>query len=109
MRPLVPYMQCTCNAFMHSLCKATIRERQALFLMESTKMSTTKPRRQSAQCLTVSIAEAGERLGYSRNTAYEAVKRGELPVIRLGAKMRVPLSAIDRLLAAAGAALCRRA
>ena len=63
---------------MHSLCKATIRERQALFFMERTKMSTTKPSRQSAECLTISTAEAGERLGYSRNAAYEAVKRGEL-------------------------------
>jgi excisionase family DNA binding protein len=50
------------------------------------------------ECLTVSVPEAGRLLGYSRNTTYEAIQRGELPVIRLGRKIRVPLAAIDRML-----------
>jgi excisionase family DNA binding protein len=51
------------------------------------------------ECLTVSVEEAGRILGYSRNTAYEAVKRGELPVIRLGGrKIRVPRAALLRML-----------
>jgi excisionase family DNA binding protein len=53
------------------------------------------------ECLTVSVPEAGRLLGYSRNTAYEAVERGELPVIKLGRKMRVPRAAIERLLSGA--------
>lgn len=50
------------------------------------------------ECLTVSIEQAGRLLGYSRNSAYEAAKRGELPTIKLGRKMRVPRIAIDHLL-----------
>ena len=50
------------------------------------------------RCLTVSVEEAGEILGCSRNTAYEAVRRGEIPVIRIGKKIRVPKAALERLL-----------
>ena len=53
------------------------------------------------ECLTVSVPEAGRLLGYSRNTAYEAIQRGELPVIRFGRKMRVPKAALERLLSGA--------
>ena len=41
---------------------------------------------------------AGKILGYSRNTTYEAVKNGQLPVIRLGRKIRVPKVALKRML-----------
>ncbi len=54
-------------------------------------------------CLTYSIPQAGRLLGYSRNTAYEAAKRGELPTIRLGRKIRVPKVALHRLLDSADA------
>jgi excisionase family DNA binding protein len=50
------------------------------------------------ECLTYSVPHAGKLLGYSRNTAYEAAKRGELPTIRLGRKIRVPKTALHRLL-----------
>jgi excisionase family DNA binding protein len=56
----------------------------------------------NTECKTVSIEEAGRLLGYSRNTAYDAVKSGELPVIRLGRKMRVPRIVIDRMLDGVG-------
>jgi excisionase family DNA binding protein len=50
------------------------------------------------ECQTVSVEEAGKILGYSRNTTYEAIQRGEVPVIRLGRKIRVPKAALQRLL-----------
>jgi excisionase family DNA binding protein len=50
------------------------------------------------ECLTVGIEEAARILGYSRNTAYAAAKRGELPTIRLGRKLRVPRAALIRML-----------
>ena len=50
-------------------------------------------------CQTVSVEIAGKILGYSRNTTYEAVKNGQLPVIRLGRKIRVPKVALKRMLA----------
>ena len=50
------------------------------------------------ECLTLSVEDAARILGYSRNTAYEAEKTGQLPVIRLGRKIRVPKVALQRLL-----------
>ena len=64
---------------------------------ESTTWRTGTIRRND-DCLTVSIPEAGKLLGYSRNTAYDAARRGELPTIRLGRKIRVPKAALQRLL-----------
>jgi excisionase family DNA binding protein len=54
------------------------------------------------ECMTVSVEEAGKTLGCSRNTAYEAVRRGEIPVIRIGKLLRVPKAALERLLSGAG-------
>lgn len=38
--------------------------------------------------------EAGDMLGVSRSKAYELIARGELPVVRVGKSVRVP---VDRL------------
>ncbi len=48
--------------------------------------------------LTYTLTEAAERLGISRALAYEAARRGELPVCRIGRRMLVPRAALDRLL-----------
>lgn len=37
----------------------------------------------------MSVDEAAEILGVSRNTAYDAVKRGEIPSIRIGRCIKV--------------------
>ena len=47
---------------------------------------------------TITIPEAAERLGIGRNQGYEAARRGEIPVIRLGKRMVVPLLAFERML-----------
>ena len=52
----------------------------------------------AVQCRTISVEEAGEILGLSRNSAYAAAKNGELSVIRLGRKLRVPRAAIEKML-----------
>ena len=48
--------------------------------------------------LTTTIPEAAELLGIGRNTAYEAVRRGEIPTIRIGKRILVPVIALERLL-----------
>jgi excisionase family DNA binding protein len=48
--------------------------------------------------LTISVPEAGRRLGLGRNAAYEAAKRGELPVLKFGKRLVVPIAALERLL-----------
>lgn len=47
---------------------------------------------------TITISEAAKRLGIGRNTAYEAVKTGEIPVIKLGKRKVVPLKAFEKML-----------
>jgi excisionase family DNA binding protein len=55
-------------------------------------MQTTKPKR------TASVPEAGEALGVSRKAAYEAAKRGEIPTIKIGKRLLVPVAALERML-----------
>ena len=48
--------------------------------------------------LCISVPEAAELLGISRNNAYELVKRGELPSIKLGKRKLIPKVALERKL-----------
>jgi excisionase family DNA binding protein len=51
------------------------------------------------QALTISVPEAGKKyLNLGRNGAYAAAARGELPVIRVGRLLRVPVKAMETLL-----------
>ena len=50
--------------------------------------------------LTLSVEEAAATLGISRAFAYEAVRRGEIPSIRIGRRVLVPHAALNRLLLA---------
>jgi excisionase family DNA binding protein len=47
---------------------------------------------------TLTIEEAAELLGIGRNTTYEAARKGEIPVIRIGRRLLVPKAALDRML-----------
>lgn len=47
---------------------------------------------------TLTVEQAGQRLGISRHSAYEAVKRGDIPTIRIGRRILVPRLALDRML-----------
>jgi len=52
---------------------------------------------------TVSVPEAGRRwLGIGRNAAYEAARRGDIPTIRIGRLLRVPIVALERKLEETG-------
>ena len=51
--------------------------------------------------LAISVVEAGKRLGIGRSAAYQAAACGQLPVIKIGGLLRVPLRALERLLDAA--------
>ncbi len=41
--------------------------------------------------VTMSVNETADLLGISRWLAYEQIQRGELPVIRMGRRLRVPV------------------
>lgn len=47
---------------------------------------------------TLSVDEAARLLGIGRSSAYEAVRRGEIPTLRIGRRILVPRTAIERML-----------
>lgn len=51
--------------------------------------------------MTLSIEEAAVRLGISRALAYELVRRGELPRLRLGRRVVIPRKALEEFVEAA--------
>ena len=55
-----------------------------------------------SECRTISVPEAGRWLGIGRNAAYEAARRGDIPTIRIGRLLRVPVAALERKLEEAG-------
>ncbi len=48
--------------------------------------------------LTITVERVGQLLGISRGLAYDLVRRGEIPAIRLGRRVVVPASAIEEIL-----------
>lgn len=47
---------------------------------------------------TLRIADAAKILGIGRTAAYAAIKRGEIPSIRIGGIILVPKPALDKML-----------
>ena len=47
---------------------------------------------------TYTVTEVAELLGISRSSAYQCVRRGEIPSLVLGRRVVVPRSAVERLL-----------
>jgi hypothetical protein len=49
--------------------------------------------------LTLSVPAAGKKyFGLSRNGAYDAAARGEIPTIKIGRLLRVPIRALEAML-----------
>lgn len=66
-------------------------------------MDTTQAPRMSVDRLLLRPVEAGEAMGVGRSKVYALLASGELPSVRIGSSVRVPVDAlrawIDRLLA----------
>ena len=55
------------------------------------------------QCKTLTVPEAGRRyFDLCRNASYEAARRGDIPTIKIGRLLRVPIMALDRKLEETG-------
>ena len=52
------------------------------------------------EALTLTVDQTAELLGISRGLAYEAVKDGSIPSVRLGRRILVPRDALLRMLGA---------
>ncbi len=51
------------------------------------------------QVKTITVPDAGrEYFGLSRNAAYAAAKRGDIPTIKIGKLLRVPIRALEQKL-----------
>ena len=48
--------------------------------------------------LTYSVAEAAEALGLAKSTTYDAIRRGEIPSVRIGGRIVVPKAALAKFL-----------
>jgi hypothetical protein len=49
--------------------------------------------------LTMSVPEAGKRyFNLSRNASYDAAARGDIPTVRVGRLLRVPVRRMERIL-----------
>lgn len=62
----------------------------------------TTPERPRHQRETLTVVEAGEILGISRSSAFQAASSGELPIIRIGKRLLVPRAALERMLDGGG-------
>lgn len=51
---------------------------------------------------TLTVLEVARDLGIGRAQAYEAVKRGDIPSIRIGGRILIPRAAYQRMLERAG-------
>jgi hypothetical protein len=61
--------------------------------------------RSTEEAKTLSVPEAGRRyFGLGRNASYEAARRGEIPTIKIGGKIRAPVVLLERMLENAGRA-----
>jgi excisionase family DNA binding protein len=56
-----------------------------------TSTESTRPR-------TMSVPDAGRELGIGRRAAYQAARRGDIPTLRIGRRIVVPVEQLDRLL-----------
>ena len=57
-----------------------------------------QPEAEGTRARTITVEEAGRQLGISRNSAYEAAKRGEIPTIRIGRLILVPRVPFEKIL-----------
>lgn len=68
-------------------------------------MTRHYPEPPAVERVTITVEEAAAMLGISRTSGYEYVRTGELPAIRIGRRLLVPVRAINELLdTASGAA-----
>jgi len=52
----------------------------------------------TAEALTVSVNQAAKMLSLSRNAAFAAVNRGEIPSIRIGRRILIPKARLISLI-----------
>ena len=57
----------------------------------------------SMTCRTMSVTQVAHVLGISRTSAYEGVRTGDLPALKIGGRIVIPTHVVDELLEQSGA------
>ena len=52
----------------------------------------------TSERLTYTVREAAELLGLSKNSAYQACLKGEIPHLKIGKRILIPKAQLERLL-----------
>jgi excisionase family DNA binding protein len=52
----------------------------------------------TSERMTYSVREAAELLGLSKNSAYQACLKGEIPHLKIGKRILIPRAQLERLL-----------
>ncbi len=48
--------------------------------------------------LTLSVKTAAKKLGLGRSSMYQAIARGEVPVLKIGSRLLIPIAALQKML-----------
>ena len=67
-------------------------------MIEMKKSAKATRKRRPIKRLTYTVPEAGAKLGIGRNSAYSAAHKGQIPTIRIGDRLVVPIAAFHRML-----------
>ena len=62
------------------------------------KSSKSKRDEAPVERVTYTVPQAGKRLGIGKNAAYEAARTGQIPTIRIGRRIVVPIAAFEKML-----------
>jgi excisionase family DNA binding protein len=65
-------------------------------------MAAIEDNRDRDQLLAWDVDTGARRLGISKNAAYRALKNGEIPSVRIGRRILIPVSALEDFLRRAG-------
>jgi excisionase family DNA binding protein len=52
----------------------------------------------AVECKTYSVDQAARMLGIGRSAAYDAATSGQIPAVRIGRRILIPRTALDRML-----------
>lgn len=66
-------------------------------------MAEKRPTPIPAERAVYTVREVCQVLGLQRTAAYTAISRGQIPSIRIGGQLRVPVAAIEKMISATGA------
>lgn len=62
------------------------------------ELFSSGPLKDYAEKKTLTVEEAGQMLGLSRTAAYQAVWKGEIPSLRIGRRLLVPIAKLNEML-----------